>query len=299
MGGPRKKAHEKKAAGVPWRPPWVAIACTVTQTGEDAKSEWKRPKKISRLFELVRRGGGTNVANVDGCPIIASAAQRTTDIIAKGGKAAKSFPQKELALQELECWLLYVYGNVNKAGARMEKLHRFLFAPAAGDPAPEDYEYEPLEKEIVLAYMHMVTAKSTEKFQVQNPKYAGGPEMCGRMCGFSKIEQALNAVKTAEMLICGRTNCNDNMITHFKISQQKADRPESATAYCLERALPDCWEALKSATFKEKSNPFNTGLQRAMIWTMFIMSHVCIARASLFTEFCPAGPDTRLLFSLT
>jgi hypothetical protein len=31
-----------------------------------------------------------------------------------------------------------------------------------------------------------------------------------------------------------------------------------------------------------------------MVWTMFIMSHVCIARASLFTQFCPHVEDVKM-----
>jgi len=118
MGGPRNRAAEKKAAGVPWRPPWVALARTKTETGVRFKSNgarvpWKRSTKISRLHELIRRGGATKLANVNGCPIIAAAAQRTTECLAKGGKAAKSYPQKELALQEWECWLLYERPSIN------------------------------------------------------------------------------------------------------------------------------------------------------------------------------------------
>jgi hypothetical protein len=80
------------------------------------------------------------------------------------------------------------------------------------------------------------------------------------MCGFSKLSAVLNAIKSAEMLLCGRTNCNDEMITHFRLDQQKKDRPEPAIAYCLEPALPACREALLAATYKDRRNPFNTGL---------------------------------------
>jgi hypothetical protein len=179
MGGPRNRAAEKKAAGVPWRPPWVALARTKTETGVRFKSNgarvpWKRSTKISRLHELIRRGGATKLANVNGCPIIAAAAQRTTECLAKGGKAAKSYPQKELALQEWECWLLYMSAApVRRAHARLEELDRLLFHSAEGDPAVADYKYEPVDKETIIAYMHMVTAHATQQWEVGNPKFAG------------------------------------------------------------------------------------------------------------------------------
>ena len=86
--------------------------------------------KLSRTFELIRRGGATNLANDGDSTIIARAAKHTTDCIARGGKAQKSQDQKEAALQGFECWLLYMFGSASAAGKRMEELDRFLFSPA-------------------------------------------------------------------------------------------------------------------------------------------------------------------------
>jgi hypothetical protein len=51
--------------------------------------------------------------------------------------------------------------------------------------------------------------------------------------------------------------------------------------------LPRIREALFSETYDGRKNPFNTGLQRQMMWTIFLMQHASIARASLFSDFCP------------
>ena len=52
--------------------------------------------------------------------------------------------------------------------------------------------------------------------------------------------------------------------------------------------LPRIREAIFSETYGGRKNPFNTGLQRHMVWTQLLLQHICIARASLFSDFCPS-----------
>ena len=63
--------------------------------------------------------------------------------------------------------------------------------------------------------------------------------------------------------------------------------PESVASFDVATGLPLLKKALYEATWEDYPNPFNTGIQRDMVWTMLHLSLAIGARASLLTDFCP------------
>ena len=116
------------------------------------------------------------------------------------------------------------------------ELDRFLFTPAAGDPAPWGFKVEPMDEDII-ADMHMNISAATEKFKSENPTFAGDPEVCGRENSFSFLTACLGALKSAELLLCGRINCDSELVAHVRLAKRNNDHPESAKALCVEKAL--------------------------------------------------------------
>jgi hypothetical protein len=60
------------------------------------------------------------------------------------------------------------------------------------------------------------------------------------------------------------------------------------------QALPRLREAIFADEYHGRKNPLNTGLARTQFWTMLLLQHAVIGRASLLTEFCPSVTDIRL-----
>lgn len=110
---------------------------------------------------------------------------------------------------------------------------------------------------------------------------------------FAKVDGFHNALKSARMLLCdNRTNCDDLLVSHVHAAKKKAH--DSAVTFDIEQALPRIWKALLQPSFEGRDNPVNTALLRTCVWTMLMMGLVCIARAPLFTNYCPHIEDMEL-----
>ena len=58
--------------------------------------------------------------------------------------------------------------------------------------------------------------------------------------------------------------------------------------------LPRLRTAIFSEEYNDKPNPVRHGLLRVMLFTMVILQHALIARASLLTDFCPTVDSIHL-----
>jgi len=74
--------------------------------------------------------------------------------------------------------------------------------------------------------------------------------------------------------------------------QRAPDVPYAAARKPQE--LPRLRTALFTEEYNDKPNPVRNGLMRVMLFTMMLLQHALIARASLLTDFCPTVDAIRL-----
>jgi hypothetical protein len=102
----------------------------------------------------------------------------------------------------------------------------------------------------------------------------------------------LSAQRKLDFNLTGGTTLHDQDVRDFAASIHAEYNPEQAVAFDIETGLRKLRLAIKEDTLEdededERPNPFRTGLQRDLVWTLLLTSCATVARASLFTEFAP------------
>jgi hypothetical protein len=151
----------------------------------------------------------------------------------------------------------------------------------------------PYNKDSLLGFAHCMLAPGTAKFQSGNTTgpYAG-KTWVGRQCLYLSLERMLSAQRKLDFNLTDRTALHDQDVRDFEATNHAEYHPEQAVAFDIETGLRKLRPAIKEDTLEddpnnERPNPFRTGLQRDLVWTLLLTSCATVARASLFTEFAP------------
>ena len=302
MGKQGELRKRKKAAGIPRVLPWTVTARRVTESDTDERGDWSRQKTIARQAEFLRRGGGAHAAGGEArneSALVAAGRKNVSDVIASGGKAARSAPQYEEAVSSYENFVLFAMRDDHPEHQRLVQMENALFpnddgnakaggAQAAGDDTaslPAVVKI-PAHKDAVKAYLNVMSSPSTTEFEAESERFKG-TKFCGRATSHPTQIKFPSAQRRYDSCIAGRTDLLDGDIVELSGTTRKEHHGDSAPSFDIEVALPLLREAIFRAENDGKSNPLNTGLQRQELWTMLHLSLVCISRASLFTTFCP------------
>ena len=143
---------------------------------------------------------------------------------------------------------------------------------------------EPCDLGTVVKYLKVLWAP---KVKVYTTKSSPKKEFTGREVGYSIANNIMSAAKYADMALVGKTHLRDEVVANIMSEKFRSYKPKQAVAFDVATVVPRVYQAMFAKDFEGRSNPFNTGLQRQMWFTMFMMVLACCARRSLFTTYCP------------
>jgi hypothetical protein len=145
-------------------------------------------------------------------------------------------------------------------------------------------DLEPADANAVLAFLEVMN--DVQERVCESSQYLGEVYK-GRKTGFTVASQTVTALKRYDAHLWGRTNVDLPAVNNKLKKIASGYEPESVAGFDVATGLPLLRNALFEATWDDYPNPFNTGIQREMVWTMLHLSLAIGARASLFTDFCP------------
>ena len=312
----KKKAtdDEKRAMGIPRAIPWRGAQRYVKKVTplKNGKVRVSR-HPISLQFELQRRGVLYGAPTADEAarrgPIVAAGRLAVAGAVAAGGKAVRSQKMYEEHIAKMEAFVKYALPDDDPERKRLESIEEAIFgawdrdhpgqdAPAYVEGSKETPQLsyvvdKPFNKDSALAFAHCMLAPGTAKFDSESKlgPYAG-KTWVGRQCLYPSLERMLSAQRTLDHNLAGKSELQDQDVRHFAASVHAQYNPEQAVAFDIETGLRKLRRAIKQDTLEddpenERPNPFRTGLQRDLVWTLLLTSCATVARASLFTEFAP------------
>lgn len=89
-----------------------------------------------------------------------------------------------------------------------------------------------------------------------------------------------------DMKLCGYSHAESVAIKNFLKKKGIDYVPTSAPVYDVATGLPLVREACFASERDRFRNPFNSGIQRQLVWTMLSWSHAVFSRGCLFTDCC-------------
>ncbi len=310
----KAKDDEKRAMGIPRAVPWRVAQRYVRKVTmlKNGKSRVSR-HPISLQFELQRRGVLYGAPTADEAAsrgqIVAAGRLAVAGAVAAGGKAARSQGMYEEAIAKMEAFVKYALPKKDPERLRLESIERAIFgawdrdhpgqdatAYVKGSEESPQLNYvvdKPFNKDSLLGWAHCMLAPGTAKFQSGDTT---GPyaekTWVGRQCLYPSLERVLFAQRKLDYNLTGESALNDQNVRDFAASIHTEYNPEQAVAFDIETGLRKLRPAIKEDTLEddpnnERPNPFRTGLQRDLVWTLMLTSCATVARASLFTEFAP------------
>ena len=271
------------------------------------------PHPISLQFELQRCGVMYGAPTADKAasrgPIVAAGRLAVASAVAAGGKAARSQNIYEEAIANMEGFVKFALPEDDPKRLRLKSIEQAIFGAWDRDHPGEDapsyakgskdtplLNYvgnKPFNKDSLLGLEHCMLAPGTAKFQSGNTTGAyAGKTWVGRNCLYPSLETVLSAQRKLDYNLTGGSSLHVQDVRDFAAAVPAEYNPEQAVAFDIETGLRKLRPAILQDTLEddpnnERPNPFRTGLQRDLVWTLMLTSFATIARASLFTEFSP------------
>ena len=203
-----------------------------------------------------------------------------------GDVGAKTAPEYDKCVRKYESWCLYALPDDHPEHERVQAMDNALLKI---DDPDDDFngntlDLGPADANAVLAFMDVM---NDVKERVCESSRFRGEVYKGRNTGFTVASQAVTALKRCDMHLWARTNMDLPAVKNKLKKIASGYEPESVAVFDVATGLPLLRNALFEATWEDYPNPFNTGIQREMVWTMLHLSLAIGARASFFTDFCP------------
>ena len=280
-------AKAKYTAALPWR----VASKTITVRGVESGHEWERPKAVSRQVQYMNKLGGyaerkarrdpTALENPDSLLAKGPAKLHRLCTSLDGGKSDRTKRDYEERISSFEDFVLFALPDNCAEHRRLRAIE------AALDGDDEAFEpVGPTSKEAFEAYVHVMMAPKDEVFHAESSAYKG-VAFTGRGCGFPAPRGALTALRWLDLILIDTTHLRDNDLIAVARTLAKVHVVQSSFAFDVEVVLPKFREAIFEREYDRRKNPFNTAMQRLMVWTMFMVALVLCARCSLLTTFCP------------
>ena len=267
--------------------PW-SVARFMVDVEEDNGDGTKKtvPRHRSRAMELIRRFGTSTVDDVlafgDDDELGKKVATLVTGALIAGGSAptcSKEDGIYEAHVRGYEDWCLWFFPADHPERMRVQSMQDAL--------TRNDKTFrleDPCDTACIAAYLQVLWAPKTEEYTT---RCGTKRKFTGRGTDFANANNFLSAMKYVDRTMTTRTLLTGPSINGIMKEKKRNYRPRPAIAFDIAEVLPRAFQAIFAKEFDGRQNPFNTGLQRQLWWTMWLMGLACCARRSLFTTYCP------------
>lgn len=292
--GRARKGQAKRETGIPREPPWSKCNRTEKERGQDEDGEWERDVFISRQRALLKAGVSASARTVaaggaasGGSATVQASLDQSARDIAEGGDVGPSTAYEyDNRVRQYESWCLYALPDTHAEHERVQAMDDALLRIEDPD---DDFngntlDLGPADANAVLAFLDVMN--DVQERVCESSRYRGEVYK-GRNTGFTVASQTVTALKRYDTHLWGHSNMGFLAVTNKLKKIASGYEPESVAVFDVATGLPRLRNALFEATWEDYPNPFNTGIQRDMVWTMLHLSLAIGARSSLFTDFCP------------
>jgi len=284
----------KRATGIPREPPWSKCNRTEKERGKDEDGEWTRDVYISRACALLKAGVSASAraaasgaaASGGSATVLASLEQSARDIAEGGDVGPSTAAEYDKKARQYESWCLYALPDNHPEHERVQAMEDALVKIEDPDVVfnVNTLDLKPADPNAVLTFldvMNDVKERTCESSRFQGEVYKG------RNTGFTIASQTVTALQRYDRHVAGHSKMDCLAVKNKLKKIASGYEPESVASFDVATGLPLLKKALYEATWEDYPNPFNTGIQRDMVWTMLHLSLAIGARASLLTDFCP------------